>query len=62
MKHLQISHDYVTTRVQWQEKDKLTPPPPQGINFPSAGYGKALPEGQGAGSSQGSVTLSISLE
>ena len=57
--HLRFSQDYLTTRIQLQTKDKLTPL--QGIQFSICGIRRTRqpPEGQGAGSSQGSVTLSF---
>ena len=47
MRHLRISHDYVTTRDQLQVKGKLPSPCFREPNFPSSGYKKALPEGWG---------------
>lgn len=61
MRYLQLSHDYVTTRVQMQANDKLTFPRVGKSSFLSVGYKKAMPEGRGAGSFQGPVTLSFSL-
>ena len=48
-RHLRLSHDYVTTRVQLEAKDKPNPLPPRfrESNFPSTWYKKAPREGRG---------------
>ena len=55
VRHLWLSHDFMTTRVQLLAKDKLTSPCLRESSFPSVWYKKAPREGRRAGSSQESV-------